>query len=141
MPRSARLLAGVLLLAAACGGSSGSVDCPDPTYTNLSGFWVVEEVLQGDAGCDSGLNQYQISVTQTDATLVILGRTTFTANICGTRATNSAPVVVVTVNGTWTYSSIVISFTGPDTFTATGRWTRQSVVGACSGTSTFQGAR
>lgn len=138
------ILFGALLLAGACGGGSSggsSGECPPPTYTNLSGAWYVEEVLQGDAGCDSGLNQFQIGMTQTDATLVILGRTTFTASICGTRAVNTLPVTVVTSNGTYTYSSIVLSFTSATGFTGSGRWTRYGPDGSCTGTSSFTGTR
>lgn len=140
-----------LLICGACGGGSsgsdggGGADCPDPAFDNLSGFWLVQETTQSQS-CGSELNQFTTSITQTGSTLIFLGRTTFTASMCGSRATNDHPVSVPIVGGSpvpgiRTYSSIVLSFPSSSSFNGTGTWTQTAGSTSCSGTSTFTGTR
>ena len=138
-----------LLIGGGCGGSSGGTSsgdgCTATPLQGLGGFWAVQETTSSQ-GCGSELNQFTISITQNDESLIILGRTTFAATLCGSRATNNTPVSVPIVEGSpvpgvRTYSSIVLTFSSTSAFTGTGTWSQSAGGTSCSGTSTFAGTR
>ena len=148
-PKVGWALCCMLLLCGACGGgssdgSSGGDGCAEPTI-NVSGFWAVQETTSSQ-GCGSELNQFGVSITQAGSSLIILGRTTFSATLCGSRATNNGPVSVPIVGGSpvpgiRTYSSILLQFSSSSAFTGTGTWSQSAGGTSCSGTSTFSGTR
>ena len=144
------ILVGALLFAGACGGGgsssgdSGGGDCAEPGV-EVGGFWAVQETTSSD-GCGSELNQFNVSIQQDESSLIILGRTTFSATLCGSRATNDAPVSVPIVSGSpvpgiRTYSSIILTFSSSNAFTGTGTWSQSAGGTSCSGTSQLQGTR
>ena len=142
----------VLLLGGACGGGSGGGGggggddgCTTPPLEGLGGFWAVQETTSSQ-GCGSELNQFTTSITQMDSSLLFVGRTTFGATLCGSRATNDHPVSVPIVEGSpvpgiRTYSSILITFSSTSGFTGTGTWSQSAGGTSCTGTSTFAGTR
>lgn len=142
----------MLLVGGACGGGggggssdSGGDGCTADPLQGVGGFWAVQETTSSQ-GCGSELNQFTVSITQTGASLIFLGRTTFTATLCGSRASNNNPVSVPIVGGSpvpgiRTYSSLLITFSSTSAFTGTGTWTQSAGGTSCSGTSTFAGTR
>lgn len=143
------VLIGVLCFGGACGGGggggdSGGGDCVEPTL-EVGGFWAVQETTSSD-GCGSELNQFNVSIDQDGSSLIILGRTAFSATLCGSRATNDAPVSVPIVQGSpvpgiRTYSSLILTFSSNNAFTGSGTWSQSAGGTSCSGTSEFQGTR
>ena len=141
-------LVGLLLLGGACGGGSSSGgtggECAEPSV-NVNGFWAVQENTTSDV-CGSELNQFSVTIQQDGSELILLGRTTFAATLCGSRATNNAPVSVPIVGGSpvpgiRTYSSIIMTFSSNNAFTGTGTWSQTAGGSTCSGTSQFSGTR
>ena len=140
-------LAALLAMSPACGGSSGGGssgggNCTDPFSTSLSGTWFVQEdVSTSSGGCGDSRDNFSVLCTQTDHDLVFLGRTTFAATLCGSRATNDYNFSVPILGGLRTYSNLVIQFSSETAFTGTASWTWNSGTNTCSGTSSFQGTR
>jgi hypothetical protein len=146
----ARSILGVTLLVvalAACGSSSSdddggsSGDCPAPAYLNLTGIWNVELVSAGS--CQSELQRFQVHIAQNGDVLEFRGTTTFTAFMCGSRASIQQPFSYVVNSGVQTVNSLTISFTSSTSFSGTSAWdwVPLSGAGGCSGTSTFTGIR
>jgi len=145
------VLVGALLLGGACGGGgggssgdSGGGDCAEPTL-DVGGFWAVQETTSSQS-CGSELNQFSVNILQNGSSLTFLGRTTFSATMCGSRASNNNPVSVPIVEGSpvpgiRTYSSLVLTFSSNSAFTGTGTWSQSAGGTSCSGTSTFAGTR
>ena len=144
------LLIAALGLGTACGGGGGNdsdgdtSDCADPAYLNLSGNWFVQELSTSDQCPSSGRN-FSTFITQTGSSLLFLGTTTWTATMCGARATNDLPVTIPIDNGLRTYArgGIVLTWSNVSTMSGTARWTFTQGSGqqSCSGTSTFNGTR
>lgn len=153
MPRFSTSIGWSLLLAllvcGACGGGSssddsGGGDCVEPTL-DVSGSWAVQEQTTSDV-CGSELNQFGVGIQQDGSSLIFLGRTTFSATMCGSRASNNAAVSVPITEGSpvpgiRTYSSLILTFSSPNAFTGTGTWSQSAGGTSCSGSSTFTGTR
>lgn len=133
-----------LAFALACGGGGGpgdeGGDCPDPSFTNLTGVWLVDEVSTGN-GCANSNPQYRVTFTQAGSEILVFGRTTFAMTICGTRASANVNPTVITTSGIITYRNLVLTFPSDTRFTGTAQWTLQSGSSTCDGSSTFTGVR
>lgn len=141
-------LAALVLAPTGCGGSSsdgGGSDpatCNAPFSTTLSGTWFVEETVSvSSGGCGASQSQFSTFLTQTDSRLVFLGQTTFSATLCGSRATNDYDFSVPVSGGLRTYRNLVIAYSSETAFTGTAQWDWDSGTNTCSGTSTFTGTR
>lgn len=131
-------------LSAACGGGdsggSSEPECAAPAFTNLGGNWFVQETMSS-TDCPIAQPEYSILITQADSQLTIVGRTSFRAEICGSRAEATSDPTVVTENGVRTYRNLIMSFSSDTQFSGTAQWTLQSDATTCSGTSSFTGIR
>ena len=135
------LLVGTL---GACGGggsdsgNSGG-DCPDPAFTDLTGVWAVENQISGD--CQNELERFEVFIDQSDAELKFLGRTSFTATLCGSRASADRPVSYVRNGGVMTVNNLVLTFPNNTTFSGTAQWTWTMGSSECSGSMSISGLR
>lgn len=141
------LLAGLGLGTACGGGGSGSgdpVDCADPSFLNLTGTWFAQEITSSEQCPATGRN-FSLTISQTGSQLVFFGTTSWTATMCGSRATNDQSVTIPIDNGLRTYpaGALVLTWSSATAFSGTARWTFTQGSGqqSCSGTSTFSGTR
>ena len=135
---------------AACGGSSDSTDdsggnggsggdCADPTFTNLTGVWSVQNDVTGY--CAETVEQFEIYMEQDGAELRIIGQISFTTTICGSRAAADRPLSYLRDGGVMTVNNLVLSFSSDTRFTGTAQWTWTKDTASCSGNMSLQGGR
>jgi hypothetical protein len=143
------VIAGLVSLCVACGSSGGSSggsgDCGAPFSTNLGGTWLVQETSTGETGgCATTQRTFQTGCVQTvtGESLTFIGATTWTATLCGSRASANGIFSVPDGSGFRQYRNLVLQFSSETAFTGTASWTFTSTSGStCTGSSTFQGTK
>ncbi len=140
-------LAGLIVLLGtlgACGGGGGDSgssggECPAPAFEDLTGVWTVENEISGD--CQNEVERFDLYIEQDGAELQFLGRTSFPATMCGTRASADRPISYVRNEGVMTVNNLVLTFPNNTSFTGTAQWTWVAGSVECRGSLSIRGIR
>jgi len=133
---------------AACGGGDSTSDsgdsgdggsCAEPSFSDLTGIWTIENKITGD--CQDEVDVYEVYVELSGDQLRIIGKTSFTATLCGSRAAADRPISYVRNGGVETVTNLVLQFSSDTRFTGTAAWTWTFESSTCSGNMAITGGR